>query len=279
MCRVFFLATAPWCISSILGNILKFIPVPPKTHLKPTAEVESRKECPAEKGVEERTSLTEAGYRKQEVDTYEEGVNESTAREETILKTEIMEQIGSVEGKADVPQTTLSHPAAVSPTMVSSSQDMVKTPKTSINVCDEDILPLDKPSLLSEDASIKQSRDGSRFITDQIPSPEERRCSEEDISPAKKSVLPTKHSSPTLSEAVFGLIEDLSLEEDTPVKKPIPSVPAPVKTSQVQQISPSLRVSEEANNSETEATPTRADDKKAKKPTQKTDRQALDTGI
>lgn len=435
MCRVFFLATAPWCISSILGNILKFIPVPLKTHLKPTAEVEGRKECPAEKGVEERTSLTEADYRKQEVDTYEEGVNESTAREETILKTEIMEQIektkevvsvsyredrqveiieqwktdyeaeqlewtgpykpekiekemsqwsasptlkgsahspaeqdvapppemshllqkkvsspdvgvtsekeaykkkeqaeeaglptaylqtrvteslyheeiqdsaieelkskkvttskklralteviclkqdGSVEGKADVPQTTLSHPAAVSPTMVSSSQDMVKTPKTSINVCDEDILPLDKPSLLSEDASIKQSRDGSRFVTDQIPSPEERRCSEEDISPAKKSVLPTKHSSPTLSEAVFGLIEDLSLEEDTPVKKPIPSVPAPVKTSQVQQISPSLRVSEEANNSATEATPTRADDKKAKKPTQKTDQQALDTGI
>lgn len=436
MCRVFFLATAPWCISSILGNILKFIPVPLKTHLKPAAKAEGRKECPAEKGVEERISLTEAGYRKQEVDTYEEGVSKSTAREETILKTEIMEQIektkevvfvsyredhqvkiieqsktdyeaeqlewtgpykpekiekemslwsasptlkgsahspaeqdvtpppemshllqkkvsspdvgvtsekeaykkkeqakeadlptaylqtrvteslhheeiqedsaieelkskkvttskkpralteviclkqdGSVEGKADVPQTTLSHPAAVSPTMVSSSQDIVKTPKTSINVCDEDILPLDKPSHVSEDASIKQSRDGSRFVTAQIPSPEERRCSEEEISPAKKSVLPTKHSSPTLSEAVFDLIEDLSLEEDTPVKKPIPSVPAPIKTSQVQQISPSLRVSEEANNTATKATPTRTDDKKAKKPTQKTDQQALDTGI
>lgn len=430
MCRVFFLATAPWCISSILGNILKFIPVPLKTQLKPTAEVEGRKACPAENSLEERVSLTEAGYRKQEADTYEEGVNKSTAREETILKTEIMEQIektkkvvsisyredhqveiieqsktdyeteklewtgpykpekiksasptlkgsahspaeqdvtpppemshllqkkvsspdvdvtsekeaykkkeqpkeadlptaylqtrvteslhheeiqedsameelkskkvttskkpralteviclkqdGSVEGKADVPQITLSHPAAVSPTVVSSSQDIVKTPKTSITVCDEDILPLDKLSLVSEDASIKQSRDGSRFVTAQIPSPKERHCSEEEISPAKKSVLPTKHSSPTLSEAVFGLIEDLSLEEDTPVKKPIPSVPAPIKTSHVQQISPSLRVSEEANNTATKATPTRTGDKKAKKPTQKTDQQSLDTGI
>lgn len=375
MCHVYVLATAPWCISSLLGDVFKLIPVSLKTDLKPTDVAEGKNESPAEKVPEEKTSLKEAEYRKQEVHTYEGGfgLKDSTAREETIMKMEIMQQTEKakeeisvwyseahhveVTGCADsyTPEEkkemslssgcpTKAHPLtdqdatpppeasrrlqkevaspdvgvtskkeadkktheerkfppaqtqtrvtksiqedrmkskkvvaskkpsalteATHPAAESSSESTVKSPEAAKHLCHEDILPLGKPTLVSEHVLIKASRDGSPLIPAHIPSPEE--------------------SPPTLSKAVIGLIEDLSLEEMTPPKKPFPAATAaPTKTSQAEQDIqlPSFPVrvkipqssSEEAKTTPTEPPP-RGDDKEEMKGTQETEQHSLDAG-
>ncbi len=90
VCDVFLWATAPWCKSSILGDLLKMTSVPLKTELKKTkiALTDSR-ESSLKTDDEERISPAE------EVRTYEKGVElrKSVLREEYTLKREIKQQL------------------------------------------------------------------------------------------------------------------------------------------------------------------------------------------
>lgn len=93
---VFLLATALWCKSSLLAEILKPAPVLLKTELKKTTVVlEDSRESSLQRDGKERISLAEVGHRR-EVRTRKGGVElrESIVTEESLLKRERQQKDG-----------------------------------------------------------------------------------------------------------------------------------------------------------------------------------------
>lgn len=212
---------------------------------------------------EETVSLIEDLVKDQIVSTYKETSAQETRviKEVTVVKqaASVKEEVRSVRSiprspEQDVPQippqTTLPPPLmevlpkteGMTPNKLESK--IVKSAKPDVEMYVEDV-PLKKPSLVLEEVSsekqvvpesrsIPASREVSPPVPAQTPSPEEQVCSQEDISPPNKPVLPPKKASAALHKVAVAPEEDFPHKAVTPPKKPITKATfAPTKRAQV----------------------------------------------
>lgn len=203
-CVVFLLAIAPWCKSSILGDIFEITPVPLEADLKHTTVVfeDSRESCVKRDGGE-RIFLAEAEYRQEKVKIYERRV-ESIAKEEITLKREIKQQRVLAKEQGEV-STWCSGDRQVEDTESVEEVEPAYTEYETENL--EETESRDEEDFVSEDKALDQREEmslrsvsplvkeaGHSLKRDVAPSPEVTRPIKKEVSglTSKKEVLAYK---------------------------------------------------------------------------------------